>query len=337
MALTAAVTAIAYHLPETVVSNEEIARHFEVWTPEKIFRKTGIRERRIAAENETAMDLGLIAARKLLEQASVDPATVDLLILCTQTPDYALPTSSCIMQDRLGLPTTCAAFDFNLGCSGYVYGLSMVKSMLEGGQGRRAILVTAETYSKWMDPADRSVLTLFGDGAAATLVELVESDAPAIGPFVYGTDGSGFKKLIVHGSGARQLDDDARKSVPADRNADRLYMDGREIFNFTMQTVPATVTALLTKIGRGMDAVDLWVFHQANAFMLEHLRKELKIPKPRFVMDMEKCGNTVSSTIPIALCDAADKGQLAPGMTVAMVGFGVGYSWAAGLLRWGIG
>lgn len=332
----ASITAIAYHLPLTSLTNDDLVREYPDWDVEKIFAKTGISCRRIAAPDQTAGDLALEAGRELITAWGGRRDDIDLLILCTQTPDYALPTTACILQDRLGLSTTCAAFDLNLGCSGFVYGLAIVKGMLETGQAGRALLINAETYSKWIDPDDRSVRTIFGDGAAATIVELVEcSDGPdPIGPFVFGTDGRGYDKLIVHGSGARGLEAPGLACLREGRRADRLFMDGPEIFTFTIRTVPRTVRSLLEKAGLRMADVDLFVFHQANSYMLEHLRKQCRIPQEKFFLSLEQYGNTVSSTIPIALKDAADKGALKDGMRVAVVGFGVGYSWAAATLIW---
>ena len=332
----AAIGAIEYHLPEQVLDNAQIVELNASWTAEQIFEKTGIRQRHIAAEGETATDLAEAAARKLLDAGVCRADEIDLLMLCTQTPDYALPSSACLLQDRLGLPTTCAAFDFDLGCSGFVYGLSLAKGMLEAGLRSKALLITAETYSKWLDPADHSVRTIFGDAAAATLLELVDSPAGTepIGPFVFGTDGRGYHRLIVHQSGARGLTDEARTLLPEGRPAECLYMDGPEIFSFTIRTVPRTVQALLDRTGLALESLDLVVFHQANRYILEHLRKRLKIPLEKFVYDLEDCGNTVSCTIPIALKNAERRGQLHAGMTVALVGFGVGYSWAAARIVW---
>ncbi|MCY2930926.1 MAG: ketoacyl-ACP synthase III [Planctomycetota bacterium] len=331
----ASVTSVAYHLPETILTNEDLVREYPDWTVEKIFDKTGIRQRHVAAEGETALDLGEKAARKLLERSACPPDQIDALLLCTQTPDYALPPTACILQARLGLPTTVAAFDFNLGCSGFVYGLSIAKGLIETGQAKKCLLVTAETYSKWLDANDWSVRTIFGDGAAAALVERIDcpDEREPIGPFVFGTDGSGFKRLIVHSSGARGIGE-AKGSLPEGRRPDRLFMDGAEIFAFTTRSVPQAVNALLAKAGMTLEQVDLFVFHQANAYMLEHLRKRLKIPQEKFVLAMAECGNTVSASIPIALKDSLDAGVLKPGMRIALVGFGVGYSWAAAILTW---
>lgn len=331
----AAIVAIEYHLPEQVLTNEDLASQYPDWSIDKIFSKTGVRCRHIAAPDETASDMAVAAAEKLFASGAFRREDISLLVLCTQSPDYALPTTACIVQDRLKLPTTCAAFDFNLGCSGFVMGLSIVKGLLESRQIEgQALLLTAETYSKWIDPNDRSVRTIFGDGAAAVLVQLepADDDVEFIGPFVFGTDGAGFQRLIVRESGARRSG--SRVATLPGCPPCNLFMDGPEIFNFTIKTVPLSMEALLRKAGRTLEQIDLVVFHQANSYMLEHLRKRCNIPADKFVVDLENYGNTVSSTIPIVLKNLASSGRLKDGTTVAVVGFGVGYSWASGLLTW---
>jgi len=337
----AAVRAIEYHLPETTLSNEELAESFPDWTPEKIAAKTGIVQRRIAAPQECASDLAVAAARKLFASGACRPEEIDFLLLCTQSPDYFLPTTACILQDRLGLPTRAGALDFNLGCSGFVYGLGLAKGLVETGQAANVLLLTADTYSKFLHPNDRSVRPLFGDAAAATLVQrrpdAPASDLPWIGPFVFGTDGRGMENLIVHAGGMRQPAQGRTSSGPdaiaALPSPDHLSMNGPEIFTFALRAVPQAVKELLERAERTIDDIDLFVFHQANRYMLEHLREKLKIPAEKFVVAMSHVGNTVSSTIPIALKEAVGRSLLPPGKLVMLVGFGVGYSWSATLIR----
>jgi len=337
--LSAAVTAIVGHLPSRVLDNEELAMAFEGWSAEKIFEKTGIRERRIAADGETAGDLGEVAARRLFETHDIAPSSIDMLIFCTQAPDYLLPATACILHQRLGLRRDCGAFDYSLGCSGFVYGLALAQGLIAAGSARRVLLVTADTYSKLLHPRDRSVRTLFGDGAAATLIEL--SSEPGIGPFVFGSDGRGADNLIVPTGGARRArtpetaaeTEDASGNV---RSLDNLCMDGAEVMAFSLGAVPAAVRQLLERSEATLEDFDLFVFHQANAFMLERLRHKLRIDPEKFVVALERCGNTVSSTIPLALAPliAADGAGKRRAM---LVGFGVGYSWAATSLVFGKG
>ncbi len=326
------IRAVETYLPDATVTNEDLVQRFPNWSAEKIEEKTGIRSRCVASESELASDLAVTAAERLLQSGVCDATEIDFILLCTQSPDYALPSTSCLIQERLGIPTSAGAFDFNLGCSGFVYGLSTAKGLIETGQATNVLLLTSETYSKHLDADDISVRAVFGDGAAATLISGREEDAEngseSIGPFVFGTDGRGASRLILREGSLRE-----KVEHPGTPGA-KLYMNGPDIFAFTLKQVPASVNALLAKSGETMDDIDLFVFHQANKFMLEHLRKKLKIPAEKFVYALEDCGNTVSATIPIALRRAMDDGQLCGGESVMLVGFGVGYSWSAALLRW---
>ena len=333
----AAIAAIRTHLPAGELTNEDLANELGDWTADKIFEKTGIRTRRIAAEHECASDLGVAAAQRLFETGVCDPGDIDFLIFCTQSPDYFLPATACTMQARLGLRTSCGALDINQGCSGFVYGLALAKSLVEAGTASCVLLVTADTYSKFLHPRDRTVRTIFGDGAAATLVVRSDAEDEAIGPFVMGTDGQGACQLIVPVGGLRRRPtSETGVATEAEggswRSEQNLYMNGPEIFNFTLSAVPPVVEQLLRKANGG-PAVDYFVFHQANRFMLERLRNKLKIAPDKFCIDMEDCGNTVSSTIPLALERARHGGKITGGQRVMLVGFGVGYSWAAAMIR----
>jgi 3-oxoacyl-[acyl-carrier-protein] synthase-3 len=332
------ITAIQHHLPVQKVYTSDLAREFPAWSAEKIDAKTGIRCRSIAAPGECASDLAVCACKSLFDSGACQPADIDYLLLCTQSPDYFLPTTACLLQDRLGIPTSAGALDFNLGCSGYIYGLGLAEGLISSGQASKVLLVTAETYSKFMNPRDKSVRTIFGDAAAATLITARASETPLFGPFVYGTDGSGAENLIVPAGGTRKPRSTEPKAVKDQsgniRTADDLYMNGGEIFTFTIDVVPKCVERLLAKAGVALADIDLFVFHQANKYMLEHLRKRIKIPPERFLVAMADCGNTVSSTIPIALECAQAQGLLKEGAKLMLVGFGVGYSWGATIVRW---
>jgi len=331
------ISKIAYSLPEFVLTNEELSSIYPGWTAEKIFEKTGIRERHISAEGETAGDLGEKAARRLFEEYSIEPSCIDFVFLATQSPDYFLPTTACLLQDRLGIPTTAGALDFNLGCSAFIYGLSLAKGLIAGGIAKNVLLITAETYTKHIHPMDKSVRTIFGDGAAATL--LSASDLDGIGKFVLGTDGRGYDKLIVPSGGMRLKPSEKTAEERTDeseniRSQDHLFMDGTEIFSFTIATVPRTVKETLEKNQLTMEEVDLFVFHQANKYMLDYLCKKCKIAPEKFYMNFADCGNTVSASIPIALARSVQDGTLKQGMKVMLVGFGVGLSWGAVVVDW---
>jgi 3-oxoacyl-[acyl-carrier-protein] synthase-3 len=337
--MQAAIRAIVSYLPGKVLSNDQLAAEFTDWTAAKISEKTGIDERRVTTEDECSSDLAVQAGQRLFDSGACAPSDIDYVLLCTQSPDYFLPTTACMVQHRLGIPTTSGAIDFNLGCSGWVAGLGLANGLILSRQARRVLLITAETYSKFIHPADKSVRTIFGDAAAATLVEAVEDGAGGIGPFVYGTDGSGAANLIVPTGGMRRPRTAETAVVQEDdqgnrRSQDNLFMNGPEIFNFTLRIVPPMVNGLLERAGLAVGDVDWFVFHQANHYMLEHLRKKLKVPAEKYPIIMRHCGNTVSSTIPIALESMIAEGKVRSGQRVMVVGFGVGYSWAAAMLRW---
>lgn len=315
----AKIRAIEYYLPPDVLTNEQVAAQFPEWPAAKIENKLGIVQRHICPENECASDLGFHAAQKLFATGVCVPDDIDYLLFCTQSPDYFLPTTACILQERLQIPTTAGALDFNLGCSGFVYGLSLAKGLIVSGQARNVLLITAETYSKHLAQDDKTTRTLFGDGAAATLIQAAADEG--IGELVLGTDGRGARNLIVAGGGMR------------DRNFSHLYMNGPEIFTFTLKAVPAVVEQLLQKVNKSLAQIDWFVLHQASQYMLESLRDKIGIPQEKFILAMRDCGNTVSSTIPIALKDSQTRGLFKPGQTAMLVGFGVGYSWGAGILR----
>jgi len=335
----AAIRAIEYYLPEKVLSTSDLAAEFPDWSVAKIDSKTGITERHIARANEFSSDLAAAAAEKLFASGACRPGDVDFILFCTQSPDYFLPTTACLLQDRLGIPTNAGALDFNLGCSGFIYGLGLAQGLIASDQASRVLLLTAETYSKFIHPQDRSVRTIFGDAGAATLLVATDAAEPLIGPFVYGTDGKGGPNLIVP-CGAMRRPHNAESAVTKEdesgnlRSDDNLFMNGGEIFGFTLRAVPQSVEALLTRSGKRMEDVDLFVFHQANQYMLDHLRRRINIPEEKFQVAMSHCGNTVSCTIPIALKSALAEGRLKAGSHAMLVGFGVGYSWGATLLRW---
>ena len=330
--MEAYIKAIAYYLPEKVVTNEQLVEEFPEWSVEKIAKKVGINERHIAAEDETAGDMAFMAAEKLISENSVDKGTIDFVLLCTQSPDYFLPSTSCIIQSRLGLPTKCGAFDFNLGCSGYEYGLAVAKGLIMSGVAKNVLLLTAETYNKHIHPKDKGNRTIFGDGASASLIS-TEGFAK-IGDFVLGSDGSGYDRLI-HKTGAmrhyQSMNDFHEDENGSPLSSDHLFMDGKAIFDFTSDVVPPMIDETLQKNNLTANDVDLYVFHQANKYMINYLRKMMEIDKDKFYVFMETVGNTVSSTIPIALCEAQKEGRLHGNIVLA--GFGVGLSYGAVVIK----
>ena len=335
----ATIQALEHHLPDGVVTNDELASLYPGWSAAKIYEKTGIRERHVVAENEYASDLGVAAVEKLLRKTGLDRSKVDLLLYCTQSPDYFLPTTACIVQDRLGLSNSTAALDYNLGCSAFPYGLALARGLIETGTANTALLVMAETYSRFIHPLDKSVRTLFGDAASATLITAADREGPTLGPFILGTDGSGAGNLIVKRGGTRkplgleplQETTDQSGNVRTEAN---LYMNGPAILEFTMRRIPTVFAALLAKAEITLDDVRWVIMHQANEFMLRYLQRQMSIPEEKFAIHFAHCGNTVSSTIPIVLQHLHDTAQLARADLIVTVGFGVGYSWGANLIRW---
>jgi 3-oxoacyl-[acyl-carrier-protein] synthase-3 len=334
----AAIKAVASYLPAAKITNEQLAEEFGDWHASQILSKTGVAVRGVSAADECASDLGVTAAKRLFQSSKCSPGEIDFLVFCTQSPDYFTPTTACLMQDRLGLKTSCGAIDINQGCSGYVYGLALAKSLVEAGTAENVLLITGDTYTKFINRRDRSLLTLFGDGAAATLVGSVPSEAELIGPFVLGTDGRGANQIIVKAGGLR-CPPTAETAVEKEdasgnwRSEQNLFMDGADVFGFAMKVVPQALNQLLQKCELTLDQVDFIIPHQANKFMLERLRAKMKISAEKFWIDMEQCGNTVSSTIPIALESALQQGRVKAGDRVALVGFGVGYSWGATMVK----
>lgn len=333
------IAAIEFHLPEEGLTTADLAADFPDWAVEKIDSMTGIEERRVSKPGECASDLAIAAARKLFESGACHAEDIDFVLLCTQSPDYVLPTTACLLQNALGIPTHAGALDVNLGSSGYVYGLGLAEGLIASGQASRVLLLTADTYTKYVHPRDKSVRTIFGDAAAATLLRAAESEAAAIGPFVYGTDGSGAKSLFVPTGGCRKPRSHETAADKTDghgnvRSEDNLFMDGAEIFNFALAVVPKLLNAVLEKSGLNSGQIDWFVFHQANRYILEHLRKRMKIAPERFLIRMAKSGNTASCTIPIALKTAVAEGLVRSGMTLLLAGFGPGYSWGGTVVRW---
>lgn len=326
----ARIIAIDYHLPDRVVTNEELAAVFPDWPANKILQKTGILERRVVADQETASDLAVMAARKLFSRGVVSPNDIDFLLFCTQSPDYVLPSSACVIQRRLGLRTDIGALDVNLGCSGYVYGLSLAKALIETGIANNILLLTGDTYSKFLKADDKTVRTLFGDGASATLVAATECDLQLIGPFVFGTDGAGADYLMYRGGGCRNLGLPAANVGEHQGDGDRsLYMNGPAILTFTMRVVPESMQRLFQKAGVSSCDIDYFVFHQANKYVLDVLRDCCDIPSEKLPIRMKYTGNTVSSTIPIAIRQMSEDGVLAKPTRTMLVGYGVGLSWGA--------
>ena len=317
------ISEIETFFPEKILANEDLQKEFPEWSPEKIFNKVGVKQRHIADKHETVLELAVKASEKLLKK--IDKNEIDFILFCTQSPDYHLPTTACILQDRLGLRKDIGALDFNLGCSGFVYGLGVAKGLIAAGIAKNILLITSETYSKYLHEKDKSNKTIFGDGAAATLIS--KDITKQSFEFELGTDGSGYEHLIVkNGGGKNPVSEE-------DIEGNCLYMNGRKIFIFTIERIPILVEDLLKKNNITKEEIDYFVFHQSNKHILNHQREILDIPEEKFYIDMETTGNTVSSTIPIALKDALERGKVKRGDKIMLVGFGVGLSWGATIVE----
>ena len=327
------INSISYVLPDKLVTNADLNEEFPEWSIEKIGNKIGINERHIAGANEFSSDLAIKAADLLISENNIDKENIDFILLCTQSPDYFLPTTACLVQEALGLNTNVGAVDFNLGCSGYIYGLAFAKGLIAGGIAKNIILITAETYSKFLHPNDKGNRTIFGDAATATLISTIGKFE--IKNFELGSDGKGAENLIVKTGGMRNRKPSNLEIYDEFGNInaeDYLFMNGPAIFNFTSEAVPKLINQTLEKNNKILPDIDLFIFHQANNYMLQHLRRKIGIEDAKFYVSMDKVGNTVSSTIPIALKNAISENKITENQDIILAGFGVGYSWGAVLI-----
>ena len=315
---------ISYYLPEIVETNNQLKSIHPDWDIDKVQEKTGIYQRYIANEDQTSLDLGFFACKSLFKEYKISPKKIDGLLFISQTPDYALPPSSCILQEKLCLDNNILALDINLGCSGFVNSLAVATSLIKSKTISNCLIICAETYSKFINESDRTNKMIFSDASCACLVEKDESTS-SIGDFSFGCDGTGAKELIVKGSGSR------RRLEP---NQQKLFMNGPAILLFTLNQVPSLLNKTLIKNGLSLKDIDLFIFHQASKLVLDLLCKKIGIEKHKTFSNLKEKGNTVSCSIPIALKDAFLENKLMPGYKVLIIGFGVGYSLGSTIIRW---
>jgi 3-oxoacyl-[acyl-carrier-protein] synthase-3 len=314
------ITGLGTHVPERVLTNHELAGIVDT-SDEWILERTGIRERRIAAQDEALTDIARPAAQAALAEAEVDPAEIDLLICATVTPDMMFPTSSALLADELGMPKA-AAYDLLAGCTGFVYALAQAYGMLSSGLSRRALVVGGDVLSKILDWEDRSTLVLFGDGAGAVVMEPVESGG-FLG-FELGADGGGGENLWLPGSGSRHFEDpDAF-----------VKMNGREVFKFATRIMVYSAEQILGECGKTVEEIDVYIPHQANKRIIDYAAGKLGIPPEKTVVNVDRYGNTSSGSIPLALTDARVEGRLHDGALVLMTGMGAGLTWGSALIEW---
>jgi 3-oxoacyl-[acyl-carrier-protein] synthase III len=319
----ATITGLGAHVPERVITNDELSQLVET-SDEWIVERTGIRERRIAADTEALSDLSLPAIRQALEQAGCDGKDIDLLIVATVTPDMMFPSTAAILADRLGA-ADAAAYDLSAGCTGFMYALAQAYGMVAAGLSRRALVVGGDVLSRILDWTDRSTVVLFGDGAGAVVLE--PSDEAGFLAFELGADGAGGEHLWLPGSGSRRFEDPDRF----------VKMNGREVFKFATRVLVQSGQAVLEKGGSAVDEIDVYVPHQANVRIIDHATKKLGIPSERVVINVDRYGNTSSGSIPLALADAQADGRLRVGSLVLMTGMGAGLTWGSALMRWTMG
>ena len=322
MKIYSKISDIQYYLPPKLLSNEDLVFDNPDWRMDDIEKKTGIKYRYICEDAQTSKDIALLACEKIFN-SNVRRSDIDFLIVITESPEYIAPAMSCDLQNSLGLETSIASFDVNLGCSGFVYGLMVADSILCANNYSNGLLVCVDTYSKYISSNDRTCRPLFSDAASATLI--TASKKKTVGPFVLGTDGSGYKDLMVKNSGTI-------KDIDIDRNL--YFMNGSAVFMFTMRVVPKAVNDLLIKEKCNTEDIDLFVFHQASKLVIDNLKRLLKLSNEKVFENYQLVGNTVSSSIPIALSQAKSAKKIKKGSIVMLVGFGVGLSWGATIIRY---
>ncbi len=326
------IKALAYYLPENIVTNEQLQQELPNVDVAKTAKAIGVENRHVAAADETASDLAVKAALKLFADSGIRPSDIDFVIMCTQFPDYVIPSTSCLVQDRLGIPTSAGAVSIDLGCSGFVYGLMLADGLIASGAAKNVLLLTGDTPTKSLHPEDVNKI-LFGEAASACVVST--EGIAKVGKFDMGTDGSGAEHLIIKTGGTRHPERTGASSIDEEGNVrrdDYTYMNGSEIFNFSVEHVPEMIANILDKNQLEKDDVDYYVFHQANKFMLNTIRKITQIPKDKYHVDLTNTGNTSCNTVPVGLVQAIESGKITKGSRVMITGFGVGLSWAGTML-----
>jgi 3-oxoacyl-[acyl-carrier-protein] synthase-3 len=335
--MPAYIKAISYHLPEKVFTNEDFFRAFPDSVAQKDnYTRIGVNERRIVEKNVTASDLATDAANALFREHHINPSEIDFLLFCALEFDHTFPASVSFIQEKLGLPVSCGAVDYSLGCSGYVYGLAMAKGLVESVGMKNVLLLTSSTLTKKIHEKDRSSRFVFGDAAAATLIS--SRNTAGMSSFVFGTDGKMADRIIIRDGGARHPVSatsyiertNEHGNITTDAN---LYMDGAAVFHFGLKTVPRMINELLAKEKLNISDIDLFIFHQANLFLIDTIRTKLKIPGEKVFNHISKVGNTVAASIPVTLNEAIKAGKAQPGQKILLAGFGVGLSWAATIVE----
>lgn len=331
------IEAIEYYLPAKIVSNEDLKVENPSWDINLLESRLGVAKRHIADNNETALDLALQACKKLFAKNKDIKSQIDSIIFCTESPDYIFPPNSCILHKMLELSDDVFAFDFNLACSGYIYGLALAQGLICSGNAKNILLINADTYSKYINKQDRSTRMLFGDGAAVSLITTSNSTQGLI-DIQCSTSGKDYDKFIIPAGGCRKPKS-VETSLPVVnksgnvRMLEDIHMDGMGILVFVNSKVPLHISSLLERNGLTIDQIDLFAFHQASKMALDSIERLLKIKPGKVFCNLKEIGNTVSASIPILLKDALDKGRVSTGDKVVLSGFGAGLSWGTAIIE----
>lgn len=326
----ASIVGIVSCVPSRQIDNDYFIDKFGESGVNDVIKMIGVHKRHWVDENTTTRDLCLHAGKRLLNELDWNPKSVDALIFVSQTPDYRLPASACILQSDLGLSTSCIAFDINLGCSAYPYALWLGMTMIQTGAARRVLLAVGDTISKITDMNDRATALLFGDAGTMTALEASQENSDAC--FVMGTDGLGANNLIIPTGAFKPypIADDLRLEG---KNPLCTFMDGAEVFNFTLLAVPALVRKTLELAQKNTEDYDAFLFHQANLFMVERLAKKAKLPADKVSINIDEFGNTSSASIPLLMTTTLREQLKNNSLQLALFGFGVGYSWASASIK----
>lgn len=327
---------IEYYLPDKIVTNRDLLRENPGWNIDNLLPKTGVLKRHVASASETALDLAEKACHKLFERSKITAQSIDAVLFCTQSPDYIMPGNAFVLHNKLDLSERALAFDFNLACSGYVYGLAMARAFFNTYPIKNLLFVTADTYTKYIHPRDRSVRLLFGDGAAATLLQ---PSASGIIDIQWGTYGKGYEHFMIPAGGCRLPKNPETRAEKTDksgnaRTPENIVMEGFALVSLAKGKVLSQVKELLKANRMSTEDISLFVFHQASQLVLDYMQKGLNLPAKKVFNNLANVGNTVSSSLPIALKDALTERRIRKGDKILLCGFGVGFSWASAIMEW---
>ena len=328
---------IGLYFPEKVYTNELLQSDFPDLKVKELTRLTGVKQRHICAMDETSVDMGVKAAENLIEQNEIDSQSIDYLIFCSAGGDYITPASACVVHDKLGLKPECGAVDINQGCTGFIHGFSLANGLISASTAENVLLITSEAISKTVHQKDKGNRAIFGDAAAATLISKSEKKH-LLSNCKFGTDGSKFDKIIIkHGRERFPLpefaEEDFVDTLGTVRNNSKIYMNGSEVFSFSIEKAPILINDLLNEAALKIDDIDHFVFHQSNRIVPETIARKMKLPMEKVIFELENNGNTVSSSIPIALKNSLEKGVINRGDKIVFAAFGVGFSWGGFVLE----